>query len=413
MVNHEQFNSGTENKNTNNAPLENYQQLGQKVGVVYTESAPQPPSAEEVKTAHEDARIIAKSLRIIAQTGKLDNSPTFCDYVMKHVDFVQKFEENVKAGYYQETDDYLNAKKTISQIVKSKHKNLLATTDLTKEKENHKLRDLVLDYTDPHTLIDIAKDSPTLTNEVIGGPDQLTDYLHQGLNKSDKPEDEASFFADNAKDLKEAGVNDESILKHVGNLTWFDFGDYSGDIGKKLISAGLDTDKIADKLFTVTDVDLDIHIRALLDAGFNINQITKSFLPDDICKNLSTFVDYGADPKELAAYLASMRMEKTDDESDGYRTYLCYDKNHENPRTVSVPYWRLDPKINTLPGYVFLAPNIRDFADEGVELDDFIDQLPKDQLNPSSMVVQLLDASNRFDMDEVMNRIQQKANEAE
>ena len=120
MVNHEQFNSSTENKNTNNAPLESYQQLGQKVGVVYadkdeskTESAPQPPSAEEVKTAHEDARIIAKSLRIIAQTEKLDNSPTFCDYVMKHVDFVQKFEENVKAGYYQETDDYLNAKKLL------------------------------------------------------------------------------------------------------------------------------------------------------------------------------------------------------------------------------------------------------------------------------------------------------------
>ena len=416
MVNHEQFNSDTENKNTNNAPLENYQQLGQKVGVVYTESAPQPPSAEEVKTAYEDIRIIAKSLMFIAQMGKRDNSPTFCDYVLKHADFVQKFEENIKAGYYQETDNFQSAKQNLELIIRHKFDKLLATTDFTQEKENHKLRDFVFNNTNPYILVDIAQKYPTFTNEVIGGPDQLVDYLHQGLEKSDKREHDISFFANNAETLKEAGASDESILKYIDRLSSADFADgITSGFGKKLISAGLSTDAIADKLFCMDDKNLDSQIEALQDAGFNMNQIAKSYLPDDIGKNIRTFVDYGADPKELAAYLAGMRMEKTDNPSDkdSYlkQTYLIYDKDHKNPRSISIPKWRLD--YNTLPGYACLAPNIRDFADEGVELDDFIDQLPKDQLNPSSMMVGLLEYSGRFDMDEVMNRIQQKANETE
>ncbi|MDO4752618.1 MAG: hypothetical protein Q4A36_00020 [Candidatus Saccharibacteria bacterium] len=292
--------------------------------------------------------------------------------------------------------------------------------------------DLVFRYSNPYRLVERAKEYNLCKKEFdwlnndeykIRDPDRIVNAIVKAYTNDGYTNTTIGLeISEMTKDLKEVGVNDEAILKNFDRLEPTDFLDansfYDGK-GARLIEAGIDKERLIDKVFSSWYRDVgpfdtqaysygDESPAEILERnGFDITDIAKTFAPDHISKGLKEFIEKGADAKELLKYMASYReiFEGNFTGKDGHyhriwfdgvQKMMVWDNDHPEGRMVL--------KEGMYGNSVdYIAINLDTFAENGVTEEEIINALPNGKMAPAGMFIPKMLECRKFNAQKVMN----------
>lgn len=292
--------------------------------------------------------------------------------------------------------------------------------------------DLVFRYSNPYRLVERAKEYNLCKKEFdwlnndeykIRDPDRIVNAIVKAYTNDGYTNTTIGLeISEMTKDLKEVGVNDEAILKNFDRLKPTDFLDansfYDGK-GARLIEAGIDKERLIDKVFSSWHRDVgpfdtqaysydDESPAEILERnGFDITDIAKTFAPDHISKGLKEFIEKGADAKELLKYMASYREifegNFTGEDGhyhriwfDGVQKMMVWDNDHPEGRMVL--------KEGMYGNSVdYIAINLDTFAENGVTEEEIINALPNGKMAPAGMFIPKMLECRKFNAQKVMN----------
>ena len=290
---------------------------------------------------------------------------------------------------------------------------------------------LFLDYSNPWNMIENAK-----KYDLVSRYNEHGEVEHRGLFVSSdlelvferiaatKYNNTDIYLSYKAKDLKEFGVDDDTILKYCDNLHPVDFvnAETIDGTGTRFLEAGINRQKVLDKIFSSNGWGHDpfkkqgypfegeSYFDVLERNGFSATEIAQTFSPDEISENLAEFLDRGADAKELIKYMFSYheefegnRMLNKDGETVGYyrmwfegnQDMIVWDKNHPNGRSVvkiGMPYRGVD----------YVAANLDLLAENGITEDDIFNSMPDNYANPNDSIIQEMVKCKKFDTNKVL-----------
>ena len=352
-------------------------------------------------------------------------------------------------------NDYLEAGKSelvadsISKLKElvDKHFDKVANYQIYRSSNDYddRRKELILNYSDPFKLVERMKEHEQLTgyftqdDEAEGGghfyekptidPDLIVETVAQNIkNHYMNPKMEISY---DAKDLVGLGATDEVILKNCGDLSSGDFiglDRHFDGVGSRLIEAGLSKNNIIKEVFNSGywggpfekkgyPYNNESDVEVLERNGFDITDIAETFDAEAVGKNLTEFVERGADAKELMKYMMSyheefegnIAVDKNGKETGiyyrmwfpGLQNMMVWDKNHPEGKMV---------KKNGMHyhGIDYVAANFDILADNGVKAKDIIDAMPGIDAGENRMFIPRMLECGKFNSQEVLSLAHKK-----
>lgn len=288
---------------------------------------------------------------------------------------------------------------------------------------------VILNYSNPYDLVERCK-KHNLTDEDNAfriDADQIVDAIRR--NRYGRYED---ILAEGAGDLLEMGASEDNILESFDQFRAIDFTRSRFGRGEMLLKAGVNREKVLSQIFcadnaywpqnnepfrketVAPEFEGKSYADVLEDAGFTMTEIAQTFSPDIIARNLSEFVERGADAKELAKYMVSYKEYYKDNfdggtyyyiAHDGENPMIIYDKNHPEGRTIN------KGAMPGTDGIDYVAVNLDFFAEHGVTETDIIESMSGSEATPWFTMIPKLMECKKFDAGKVLTEGHKKYSE--